>query len=250
MDSGSTPMRPDGAAERPTPGRRAAAWFADRLIRRDLVRTFRRLVWVGPRPWAEGTLDARRPLVLYTNHHSFHDGYVLWWLAHYELHRQPILWMNDWTRIPLFGPLGALPFPTGDAAQRRATIRETARRMAEPGRVFLYFPEGELRPSDSGLGDFNAGAFARLARLFPDDTQWWPVGMRVTWWGEDRPTVLLTGGAPHNAPDGTERARLQALIAELRAVPPGTGRTLLDGTRSAHERWDLSAFAPLFRRWT
>ncbi len=221
------------------------------MIRRDLRQTFRRLVWVGPEPWTEGTLAPNRPLVLYTNHHSFHDGYFLWWLTHHTLARPPILWMNEWERIPLFGPLGTLPFPTDDRAQRLATIRETARRLhADPARVFLYFPEGELRPPDAGLGEFDAGAFARLARLFPADAQWWPVGMRVTWWGEDRPTGLLTGGPPHDAPDGDERSHLQALLAELQAVRPGAGRTLLDGTASAHERWNLAALAPLFRRWT
>ena len=238
------------AAKSIVPGRRVAAWLVDRMIRRDLKRTFRRIVWIGAEPWKEGALDPARPLVLYTNHHSFHDGYFLWWLTHQTLDRPPILWMNDWEQIPLFGPIGALPFPTDDAAQRLATIRETARRLAAgPEHVFVYFPEGELRAPDTGLGEFDPTAFTRLARLFPADTQWWPVGMRVTWWGEDRPTVLLTGGTPHE-PDGRERDRLQALLTELQAMRPGMGRTLLDGAASAHERWNLAALAPLFRRWT
>lgn len=225
---------------------------------RDTKQTFRRIAWVGPEPWiassagsGQAALDPERPIVLYTNHHSFHDGYILWQLVGHALGRPLLLWMNEWHRIPIFGSLGTLPFPTDDARQRLATIRETARRLADqPEHVFIYFPEGELRAPDTGLGDFDTGAFARLARLFPDDTQWWPVGSRVTWWGEDRPTVLLNGGTPHDAPDGRERERLQALLTELQAVPPGTGRTLLDGAASAHERWDLRVLAPLFRRWT
>lgn len=224
----------------------------ERLIERSLRRSFRRVVWVGPEPWhgADAVLSPGRPLVLYTNHHSFYDGYFLWLLARRVMDRPPLLWMNEWARIPLFGPLGTLPFPPDDAAQRLATIRETARRLRDdPRHVFLYFPEGELRSPDAGVAEFSRDAFRRLAKLFPDATQWWPVGIHVTWWGEDRPTALLTGGAPHDAPTG-ERDRLDALLETLRTTAPNTGRVLLDGRPSAHERWDLSVLAPLFRRWT
>ncbi len=234
------------------PGKRAAAWAVSRLIERSVYRAFRRVVWVGP--WAEDRLDATRPVALYANHHGFHDGYLLWLLAR-RLGRPPVIWMSEWERTPLFGPLGALPFPHGEDAparrQRLATIRETERRLGSaPPALFLYFPEGELRPPDAGLGTFPADRLARLARLLPAAVQWWPVGLRVTWWGEDRPTALLTGGAPHDAPTGDERTRLADTLGALRSARPGTGRLLFDGAPSADERWDLSRLAPLFRRWT
>ena len=53
-----------------------------------------------------------------------------------------------------------------------------------------------------------------------------------------------------DAPAGDERGRLDDLLETLRAAAPNTGRVLLDGRPSAHERWDLSVLAPLFRRWT
>lgn len=234
-------------------GRRVASTLVSRLILRSLRQSFRRVVWVGPEPWhgAAPALSPECPLVLYTNHHSFYDGYFLWLLARRVLDRPPLLWMNEWERTPLFGPLGTLPFPPDDPAQRLSTIRETARRLRQrPDHVFLYFPEGELGPPDAGVAPFPAEAFGRLARLFPDATQWWPVGLHVTWWGEDRPTALLGGGTPHDAPTGEERAHLERVLATLRSVSPGSGRVLLDGRPSAHERWDLSRLAPLFRRWT
>ncbi|MEM1042678.1 MAG: 1-acyl-sn-glycerol-3-phosphate acyltransferase [Bacteroidota bacterium] len=232
-------------------GKRVAVWAVSRLIERSLRSDFRRVVWLGPKPWTDGTLDPERPLVLYTNHHSFFDGYLLWLLTRRVLGRPPMLWMNEWERVPLFGPLGALPFPPDDPRRRLATIRETARRLrAHPPPVFLYFPEGELGPPDAGLAAFPPERFTRLARFFPDAVQWWPVGLRVTWWGEDRPTALMTGGAPHDAPDGGEHARLGHTLDALRGVTPGDGEVLLDGTPSADERWDLSLLAPLLRRWT
>lgn len=234
-------------------GKRLAVAFVDRLIERELRRTFRRLVWVGPEPWAGPTpaLSPSRPLVVYTNHHSFHDGYFLWLLTRRMLDRPPLLWMNEWERTPLFGPLGALPFPKDDSAQRLRTMRETARRLRDrPDHVFLYFPEGELRSPDAGVAEFSPSTFSRLAKLLPPATQWWPVGIHVTWWGEDRPTVLLGGGTPHDAPQGDERDRLRAVLDALRAARPGIGRTVLDGRPSAHERWNLALLAPLLRRWT
>ena len=241
------------ASPRPPLGKRVAVKLIEGLIERDLRQTFRRVVWIGPEPWngPDAVLTPDRPLVVYTNHHSFHDGYFLWMLTRRILDRPPMLWMSEWERTPLFGPLGALPFPADDPAQRLATIRETARRMrARPEHAFIYFPEGELGPPDAGVAEFSPSAFTRLAKLLPDDTQWWPVGVRVTWWGEDRPTVLLGGGAVHDAPDGDERGRLQHTVDALQAARPGMGRTLIDGRPSAHERWDLARLAPLLRRWT
>jgi len=239
--------------ETPSLGRRLATTVVERMIERSLRQSFRRLVWVGPEPWQgpAPALSPDRPLVLYTNHHSFYDGYFLWLLVRRMMDRPPLLWMNEWTRIPLFGPLGTLPFPPDDPAQRLATIRETARRLRDrPEHVFLYFPEGELRSPDEGVAEFSRDAFRRLAKLLPDATQWWPVGIHVTWWGEDRPTALFAGGTPHDTPTGDEHGRLDDLLETLRATAPNTGRVLLDGRPSAHERWDLSVLAPLFRRWT
>ena len=193
--------------------------------------------------------------MLYANHHSFYDGYLLWLLVRRALGRPPVLWMERLQQAPLFGPVGALPFPPDDYRQRFRTIRETARRLREdPQSILLFFPEGKLRAPDLGLGSFQTD-FRKLARLLPDNTLWWPVALRVTWWGEDHPTALIAGGDLHETPSGHEREDLQALLYDLSNVSPaileeGDARLLLDGRKSAEERWDLSLLAPLFRRWT
>lgn len=253
FDSPTHPL-PDSLTRLPLPGRHVAARFAARIIRNDLRRTFRRVVWVGERPWEPPVaLPPDRPVVLYSNHHYFHDGYLLWLLTNGVLGRPPVLWMQDWARAPLFGPLGALPFPADDNAARRATVRETLRRLRDaPRSVFLYFPEGSLRPPDLGLGAFEESRLVRMARLLPEEVCWWPVAIRVTWWGEDRPTALLTGGRPHESPDGREAERLAALLERLGQSHPGdpdAATVLMEGRRSLHERWDLSPLAPLFRQW-
>ena len=96
---------------------------------------------------------------------------------------------------------------------------------------------------------------ARLGRVLPEDTIWWPLGIRVTDWGQSRPTALLSAGPPHLAPDGTEADRLAAVLDRLREARPedlesGRARVLLDGRPGPDERWSLGWLAPLFRRLT
>jgi len=208
------------------------------------------VVWVGEPP----ALPEGVPVVLYANHHYFHDGYLLWYLAARRLGRPFALWMEAWDEAPLFAPLGALPFPKEDARRRAAPVRATVRRMTrEPRTVLLLFPEGVLGVPDAGLAPFRAD-LPRLARLLPPETRWWPVAVHVTWWSDERPTALLTGGPLHDEPDGDEPARLRALLDRLTAVRPvalGTSHAypLLDGGADPHARWNLTPLAPLFRRW-
>ena len=231
-------------------GARLARRLVDTLIQRDLRRTFRRVVWLS-----ESSALPEGPLVVYANHHSFHDGYLLLQLVRYTLGRPVVIWMEEWDRAPLFGPIGALPFPVDDARRRMTTIRETVRRLADdPRTVLLLFPEGDLRPPDQGVGPFRAD-FNRLARVLPEAVRWQPLGIHLTWWGEDRPTALLATRPAHDAPDGQEADRLREALDATRSVRPaalqeGRARLLLDGQPSVHERWNLRVLAPLFRRWT
>ncbi len=227
--------------------RRFGAW----TIRRDLASHYRRVVRVG----AAGDPAAGQPLVVYANHHVHHDSYLLVHWLRRHLGRPVVVWMAEWARAPLFGPLGALPFSTSDPRERTATIRETARRMAaDPRTALILYPEGTMHPADDGLWPFRTD-LDRLARLLPPSTAWVPTGIHLAGWGESRPTLVLATGSPHDAPDGRERDRLDAALGLARAARPsdlaaGRAHLVLDGTRGPDERWDLSRLAPLLRRWT
>jgi hypothetical protein len=161
--------------------------------------------------------------------------------------------MEEWNRVPVFAPMGAMPFPTDDAATRSRTIRSTVRWL-ESGRdpVLFLYPEGRLGPPDAGLSPFKAD-LERLARVLPERTTWIPAAIHVTWWGEARPTAVMGIGAPHAPPDGAEAERLETLLGSLRFVRPGdltggSSRVLLEGRRGMDERARLGFSAPLFRR--
>lgn len=212
-----------------------------RLMWSELRRTFRRVCWIGPWP----TLPQAQPVILYANHHYFHDGYLLWALCQ-RLRRPPLLWMAERDRFPIFGPEGALPFPPNDPQRRARTIRRTARLLeSQPHRTLLYFPEGHLHPPEEGITPFAPRTFDKLNRILPTPKMWWPVALHVTWWGEDRPTALLTGGSFSHHSTGTEREQLEDLLRKLRAVSPAVPHhLLLDGTHSPSERWSFRFLSP------
>ena len=232
-------------------GARLARRFAERTMASALRDAFRRVVWVGEPPApAPG-----RPLVLYANHHVYHDSFLLWHLVTRTLGRPAFVWMEKWETAPFFGAIGALPFPTDDARARVRAIRAVAARMRADARTALYlYPEGTMGPPEAGLAPFQTD-FARLARLLPDDAAWWPVAVSTSWWGENLPTALLAAGPPHDAPDGAERDRLADALGRLAQARPGdvaAGRAhvLSEGRRGPDERWDLRRLAPIFRGLT
>ncbi len=227
------------------PLQRVLGGLVRRMLRRDLRAAFRRVAWVGAAP----RLPRGVPVICFANHHSYYDGHLLWLVVEEMLGRPATLWMADWDRFPFFGAAGAQPFPEGDARRRSATLRRTARRFREdPETVLIYFPEGRLRAPEEGIAPFSEKTFERLDRLFPEKV-WWPVAIHVTWWGEAKPTALLSGGAPHAEATGRERACLAAQWNALCSQRPHAYLTLLEGRPGVAERWDFSLASRFFRRY-
>ncbi|MEM0962253.1 MAG: 1-acyl-sn-glycerol-3-phosphate acyltransferase [Bacteroidota bacterium] len=221
--------------------------FAERTIRSELKGGVRRAVAVGG---ADRDPAPGRPLVVYANHHVYADSFLLWWLVERVWRRPFVIWMEAWDRAPLFGPVGALPFPAGDARRRMRTIRETARRLAGDRATLCLYPEGTMGIPEDGLGLFRAD-MARMARLLPDETAWAPLGISLSWWGESRPSAALALGEVHDRPDGDERQRLSAALRSAAAVRPGDpAPVVFEGGAGPDERWDLSPLAPLFEKLT
>ena len=220
--------------------------LVERLMTHDLRRAFRTIYWTGDPPG----LPPDTPVILYANHHHFYDGHLLWLVIRRMLHRRPLTWMADWDRFPLFGPVGALPFPPDDSRRRAATIRHTARLFREqPAHMLVYFPEGHLHAPEDGIQAFDTLGPLRLNRFFPDAC-WWPVGIHVTWRGHDRPVAFLGGGTPHTTATGYEYEHLRTTWHTVRKAEVQEARLLLDGRPSPHERWRLSWLRYLIRPYS
>lgn len=117
---------------------RACSIVTDALIRYS-VRAHFRAVYARVR----ATPDARRPAVVFANHHYWWDGYLCYLLG--KTWRQPMnLWMEEWRWLPPFWALGALPYPEDNLMRRARTLRHTVRLLRQPPRVLFLFPEGSI----------------------------------------------------------------------------------------------------------
>ncbi len=219
-------------------------WLVEALLGYDLRRTFRRVWWIGD--WPPDLPDG--PVIAYANHHHYYDGHLGWLLFQERLDRPATLWMAEWDRFPFFGAVGAQPFPPDDPARRAATLRRTARRFRDtPRTVLIYYPEGDLQSPDGGVRPFDPERGQKLARLY-SEAHWFPFVVHVTWRGHARPTAFLAGGPAHEA-DGREHERLTDLWNALRQSELPARHSLLDGTRSASERWSFTFATPFFERY-
>lgn len=219
--------------------------LVSRLILNSLRKAFRRICWVGETP----QLDPEKPVVVYANHHTFYDGYVLWLMSVNLLDRSPMTWMAEWDKFPFFGAVGAYPFPPDDAKERLRTIRQTSRRLrTDPRTLLFYFPEGVLHAPEEGIHPISSTDMVRLDRILPEK-QWWPVAIHLTTRGESLPTLQLFGGEPHAKIDGNETQRLQRCLDTLRNKAQPCSHVLLEGAKGPEESWSFSVFGPWFRRY-
>lgn len=213
------------------------------MIARDVRRTFARVDLVGPVP----RVDPARSVVLYANHHSFHDGYLAWLLVERILERRILTWMAEWDRFPFFAAAGALPFPPDDARRRAATLRATVRRLRTPDFGFLYFPEGRMHPAPEGLAPFDDALTARLGRLL-SDAVWMPLALTFAFDRAPRPDARLALGSPHAGGAADLRDQLASALETARDYAQPV-RPLLEAPPPPQDRWTFGRLGPFFERY-
>ena len=213
------------------------------MIRRSLKARFHTIWWEEP-----GELPAG-PCIYVPNHHAWHDGYVMY-TALTKLHQERDRgrfydWIQEYEAFPLFGTIGGLPFPAGDAGKRAATIRKTVRLMREEGASLMLFAEQHLhRPPE--LWEFGK-ALETVSKLVPQASVI-PVAIRYELCLHERPEAYLRFGMPVEAgPELSRRTRnsVRAELDQLRAdidFRPERLTPLLLGTRDVNERLDVRKF--------
>lgn len=195
------------------------------MIRRTLRARFRAIYWnaaPAPRPGS----------VLISNHHSWHDGYLMYVLTK-RWGLRPLLWAEEFDAFPLFGLLGAMRFPKGNASRRAATIRSTVRALAE-GRTLVLFPEGVLhRPPE--LAPFGR-ALEWLESKCPG-SEIVPIAIRIDASVHERPeAVLFVSSERPRASDA--KPALERALAEAASMGC-CSHVLFEGTKDVDERWRI-----------
>jgi 1-acyl-sn-glycerol-3-phosphate acyltransferase len=153
-----------------------------------------------------GLATATKPAagaVLVANHHSWWDGYLLWWtVRRSQRHVAMIIDARTLARFPFFRRLGGIAPEEARAAARRV----------ERGEWLVVFPEGALTPPGR-LAPFARGAQAisRWARAPVV-----PVGIRVVMRARQRPEAYLRVG--ESLPPGTSAEDQRAAVAALLAL--------------------------------
>jgi len=203
------------------------------MIRRSLRARFHQIGW---EPFAPESLPSG-PLILYANHHTWFDGYLMYALVT-QLKVRCVDWITEFHAFPLFARVGGMPFPAEDPAVRSRTIRSTLRLMRDEGRSLVIFPEGVLHPGPEVM-PFGR-ALALIQRQVPH-AHLVPVAIHTTFDLHERPEAWLRLGEPIRASscDDPRDALVklgQGLVVSVRDNP-AEFCGLSPGTLDVNERW-------------
>lgn len=241
----------------------AKNWLGDELIYRLLARwslwSFFDTVWLqshGPLPTPQ-----QGPLILYLNHSSWWDGYLM-----YVIHRVVLSGKFDAHLLMEEKQLRSYRFFTWsgafsinrrdpDDAQRAQQYAAQLLRHGQRPRALFIFPQGKIVPADQRPLRTYAG-IARIAAL-ADNVRLCPVALRYEFLGQQWPHAFISIGPTHTLANPEEiegnmadiTTRLTALCDALRddvvAQRLDRFRPLLRGRRGIDKTFDaLLRFLP------
>jgi 1-acyl-sn-glycerol-3-phosphate acyltransferase len=203
----------------------------------------------GPLTGASGA-----PVVLFANHCSWWDGYMLMLANQRRWRLDAYLMMEErqLARYPFFRYAGAFSVDRDNPRSAARSIAYAAQLLtAAPGRGLLIFPQGRILANDRRPLGFYGGAGHLVKRLETCLAR--PVALRYEFIGEQKPDAFISIGAPLHfaAPNDAPRditARLEAsLAAELDRVRDEVleyrfaGYDLLaSGAWSVNRLWDAA----------
>jgi 1-acyl-sn-glycerol-3-phosphate acyltransferase len=189
--------------------------------------------------WVRGNIpDPAVGHLVYANHSSFWDGFVLHQLA--QLGRwNAFAMMNEanLARYRFHTRMGAFSVRQGDAKSALETLRYAKSLLTLPRAVVCVFPQGEIRPAMPPLGAMSRGLEV-LART--GQATCVPVAFRYCFFEGEVPEVLVDFGEPHQAVTLSEfETRLEAVVMRVMQAKSTEGfRRLVSGRAGVQNRWD------------
>lgn len=200
-------------------------WYVARKVRRAF-----RGVWVrGTLPSAEGGL------LVYANHSSFWDGFLIHQLgkvARWDAYA--LMAEANLRRYPFHARLGAISVDPRHALE---STRYTKQVLARKNAAVFIFPEGQLRAGQGPLAPLRRGV-ELLAKT--SNVRCLPIGIRYAFLEHEHPDVLIEVGAVHGpeALDGFT-TRLTGVYERVLSARSTDGFSrVIAGRTSVQERWD------------
>ena len=216
------------------------------LVRPALRRSFVRVAISAP----EGPQPPDLPVLLYSNHVSWWDGYLAFLLTRERWNTETYLMMEErqLRRYRFFQWCGCFSVDREDPREALRSVAYAANVLhGHPGRSVWIFPQGEITPNDRRPLTTYSGTAHIALRAAP--VRCVPVALRLEFFGEQRPEALVRIGPSHVVEGGTARSlqadmdrRLLQTVDELRADALSGAtqhyRTVLPGRASINVIWD------------
>jgi 1-acyl-sn-glycerol-3-phosphate acyltransferase len=208
-----------------------STWAVEAYLRTKMRSAFRGL-------WLRGVLPpGDAGLLVYANHASFWDGFVLHALAQAAgWDAYCLMEEKNLRRYRFLTRLGAFSVCPGEVASTLAAFRYAKGLLKEKAAVVL-FPEGEIRP----FGELPLrleGGLEVLARV--SQAACLPVAIRYAFFEDEKPDILLEVGVAHPAVSlAAFGERLGAGVESLHDVRRLDGfQRLWAGRAGVAQRWD------------
>jgi 1-acyl-sn-glycerol-3-phosphate acyltransferase len=189
--------------------------------------------------WVRGALPSSRDgLVVYLNHSSFWDGFIVHQLGHAAgWDTYAVMEEQNLAKYPFHTRIGAFSIRRGDARSAVETLKYAKSVLARPNACVAIFPQGEIRAGQGPLGPLSRGVevLARSSKKFAV-----PIAVRYAFLEHEAPDVLVEVGTPHAPGElATYEASLTSVYERVLAARSTEGFTpVVRGRTGVQERWD------------
>lgn len=200
-------------------------------------------IWVKNAHSVTESLDPALPVLIYANHTSWYDGFLLMRLQQ-ELRPKSVLSFpmaeREWVaRSRVSSLLGAIPIAGTIGKTRQAfALFESHRRLFGNRFALFYFPQGRIWPTTRADLSFKRGLEILLPRLSP--IQYFPVAIQFELLRGPRPQFFLTLGKVEVTPKTTLMLEqsLESLILSTRSELDNLGEAFSELHSEHWQKWN------------
>jgi len=211
-------MKSENQTIPPTRYSRFARWILDCFVEPSYRRAFHGTYFHG----LSDSIGETAPILVVSNHMSWWDAFVLLKLqkvvrprsAIYTIALEETLQAN-----PFLGRVGLIPLNPLHPSGLRSLLRRVREildrhrlKRQESGPLFLFFPQGKIRPAWAQPLEFKAGV-GLLQKEFEDGGLIVPVGIMIEPLNQKRPSVFVSCGTPLPASSRLGHAALEKLVS-------------------------------------